>query len=137
MFRKLLLGTSAVFALWTGLDFFFHGFLLGEYYKETAYLWRPIAEAKMVLNSVVVLVCSFAFALSYLILVNPKSIRTGLVYGALFGTATGAATGYGAYAFMPVPHFMGFVWTLCGLVEGIAGGAAVAWLIRDSVADES
>lgn len=129
------MGTSAVFALWVGLDFFFHGVVLGDYYEETASLWRPVAEANMVLNTVVVLLCSLAFTLIYLILVNPKGIRVALLYGTLFGAAVGAATGYGAYAFMPVPHVMGFVWTLTGFVEGIAGGAALGWLIKDSVKD--
>ncbi|MGH8549662.1 MAG: hypothetical protein ACRERU_13885 [Methylococcales bacterium] len=136
MFRKLLLGTSAVFALWTGLDFFFHGLVLGEYYKETAHLWRTIEDAKMVLNSVVVLVSSFMFTLIYTILVNPKGMRTGLVYGILFGVAAGMTLGYGAYAFMPVPYFMAFIWTVTGLVEGIAGGAAVGLLVKNDSSDE-
>lgn len=136
MFRKLLLGTSAVFAVWTGLDFFFHGLVLGEYYKETAHLWRPTEEAKMVLNSIVVLVSSFMFTLIYTILVNPKGMRIGLIYGVLFGVAAGMTLGYGAYAFMPVPYFMAFIWTVTGLVEGIAGGAAVGLLVKDDSTDE-
>lgn len=131
MFRKLLLGTSAVFAVWTGLDFFFHGLVLGEYYKETAHLWRPTEDAKMVLNSVVVLVSSFVFTLIFTVLVHPKGMGVGLIYGALFGAAAGMTQGYGAYAFMPVPYFMAFIWTMTGLVEGLAGGAAVGLLVRD------
>lgn len=131
MFRKLLMGTSAVFALWVGLDFFFHGLLLSEYYKATAYLWRPLAEAKMMLNAIVVAVAALGFTLIYALLIKPKMMRSGLLYGALFGVAMGAVTGYGAYAFMPVPHMMGLVWTLTGFVEGIAAGAAIGWLIKD------
>jgi hypothetical protein len=135
MFRKLLLGTSAVFALWTGLDFFFHGLVLGEYYKATAHLWRPREEAKMILNSVVVLVSSLTFTLIYELLVRPKGMRIGLGYGALFGAASGMTLGYGAYAFMPVPYFMAVIWTVTGLVEGIAGGAAVGLLVKDESLD--
>lgn len=131
MFRKLILGTSAVFALWTALDFFFHGFVLGEYYKETAHLWRPMEEAKMALNSIVVLISSFMFTLIYTILVNPKGTRIGFGYGSLFGAAAGVAMGYGSYSFMPVPHFMAFIWFVNGLVQGMAGGAAVGLLVKD------
>jgi hypothetical protein len=131
MFRMLLMGTSAVFALWVSLDFFFHGLLLGEYYKQTAPLWRPKGEEKMVLNLAVTLVSSFMFTLIYTTLVRPKGSWTGLVYGAMFGTSAGAAMGYGSYAFMPVPHVMALVWTLTGIVQGIASGAAVGMLIKD------
>ncbi len=135
MFRMLLLGTSAVFAIWVSLDFLFHGLLLGEYYKQTAHLWRPKGEEKMVLNLVVTLVSSFMFTLIYTMLVRPKGSWTGFVYGSMFGAASGAAMGYGSYAFMPVPHVMALVWTLTGLVEGMAGGAAVGMLIKDGPLD--
>lgn len=135
MFRKLLLGTCATFALWTGLDFFFHGFVLGEYYQVTAQLWRPIEEAKMVLNSVVVLSASFLFTMIYTALINPKSVQIGFGYGLLFGAAAGAAMGYGSYAFMPVPHFMAFIWFVNGLVQGMAGGTALGLLIKDDGAE--
>ena len=137
MFRKLLMGTSAVFAIWTGLDFFFHGLILGEYYQETAPLWRPKGEEKLILNSIVVLVSSFTFTLIYTILVNPKTTRIGFIYGTLFGSAFGASMGYGSYAFMPVPSFMGLIWTMAGIVEGMAGGAALGWLITDKFVDEA
>lgn len=136
MFRKLLLGTSAVFALWTALDFFFHGVLLGAYYRETAHLWRPKGEEMMVLNTVVVIICALMFTLIYTFLIHPKGGRVGLIFGSLYGAAAGAAMGYGAYAFMPVPQVMAFVWTLTGLVEGAVGGIVVGWLIKDEEMDQ-
>ena len=131
MFRKLLLGTSAVFALWTALDFFFHGVLLGAYYHETAHLWRPKGEEIMILNTVIVLICALMFTLIYALLIHPKGRQIGLIYGGLYGAAAGAAMGYGSFAFMPVPQVMAVVWTLTGLVEGVAGGFAVGMLIKD------
>ncbi|MGR9107962.1 MAG: hypothetical protein ACU843_13620 [Gammaproteobacteria bacterium] len=137
MFRKLLLGTSAVFAIWTGLDFIFHGLLLGPSYEETARLWRPKGEAKMVLNSLVVLVSSFMFTLIFTLLVKPKGLRVGTFYGALFGTAAGVSSGLGAYAFTPVPCFMALIWTITGILEGVAGGAALGWLVKEDSPTET
>ncbi|RUM54297.1 MAG: hypothetical protein DSY87_01035 [Methylococcus sp.] len=131
MFRKLVLGTSTVFALWTALDFIFHGVVLADYMKETAHLWRPENESKMILNSAVVLIASLAFTLIYALLINPKGLRFGLLFGTFFGLAMGMVSGYGSYAFMPVPYFMALIWFLNGLVQGVCAGVAVGMLIQD------
>lgn len=129
MTGKFLLACVAVFVLWTGTDYLFHGMILADDYRDTASLWRPAGEAKMGLYALVVLSAAVLFTAIYTLLVSPRSIRTALLYGALFGLAGGISFGYGMYAFMPMPHDMAVTWLINGLVEGVLGGLALGFVL--------
>ncbi|HUT41576.1 MAG TPA: hypothetical protein VM011_09560 [Gammaproteobacteria bacterium] len=129
MIGKYLLAGIAVFALWSGVDFLFHGMILADDYRDTAELWRPAGEAKMGLHTLVVLLCAMLFSAIYALLVSPRSIRNAVLYGALFGAAAGISSGYGMYAFMPLPHDMAVTWLITSLVEGVLGGLALGFIM--------
>lgn len=132
--KKLVLGSIAVFIAWTALDFLFHGLILGDSYKDTASLWRPMEEAKMLHNSFAVLVSSIMFASIYMYFIGPKKINIGALYGLMFGIAAGVSMGLGSYAFMPVSIYMAMIWILTGVAEGLVGGVIVGAIIKpDSV----
>ena len=129
MIGRLLLACCAVFALWTGTDYLFHGIILADDYTDTAQLWRPAGEAKMGLHALVVLSAAVLFTAIYALLVSPRTVRNAILYGALFGLAGGISFGYGMYAFMPLPHDMAVTWLITSLVEGVSGGLALGFIL--------
>jgi hypothetical protein len=129
MFVKFLLACIAVFALWTGADFLFHGVILEEAYQQTAELWRPAGEAKMGLHALVVLMSAILFSAIYALLVSPRSVRNAILFGTLFGAASGVSFGYGMYAFMPLPYDMALTWFFTNLVEGVLGGLVLGFIL--------
>jgi hypothetical protein len=129
--KKTVLAIIAVFILWSILDFVIHGVFLGEAYKATAELWRPMEEMKMGLMRIVVLISSIAFVLIYALFFSEKNIKTALKYGLLFGIGAGVSMGYGSYAVMPIPYNMAFTWFWGTLIEVTLGGLVVGIIIRD------
>jgi hypothetical protein len=129
MTGKFLLACGAVFALWSGAEYLFHGMLLADDYRQTAALWRPAGEAKTGLYALVVLSAAVLFSAIYALLVSPRSVRNALLYGALFGLAGGISFGYGLYAFLPLTHDMAVTWLLASLVEGVLGGLALGFFL--------
>ena len=126
--KKIIISTVVLFIVWTAMDFFFHGYLLKDAYLATADLWRPMEEAKMGLNSFVVLVTAAIFTIIYVVLIKRHSMGTVLLYGFLSGLSVGVAAGYGSYAFMPIPYFMALIWFAVPIAKGVIGGILLAYL---------
>jgi len=130
MIKRVLLAIVAIFIAWSILDYIIHGLLLQATYEATANLWRPMEEMKMSLMYVVTLVFAVAFVAIYGFLVSPKSLVTGIKYGALFGLASGFSMGFGSYSYMPIPLSLAWIWFVGSLVETVAAGAIVGGIIR-------
>ena len=131
MWKKTIVAALAVFVAWSALDFVIHGLILKASYEATAQLWRPMAEMKMGVMHLAVLIASIAFVSIYARLVAKRGVGTGLRYGLWFGLATGVSMGYGTYSVMPIPYHMALTWFLGSLVRGAAGGAITGGIIRD------
>ena len=129
--KKVILSVVAVFVAWSALDFVIHGVILLPTYQATASLWRPMAEMKMRVMYLSVLIAALAFVCIYSQLVSQKGVATGLKYGLWFGLGTGVSVGYGSYAVMPIPYHMALVWFLGSLVEATVGGLLVGSIIRE------
>ena len=130
MFKQNLLATIAVFITWTIIDFLTHGRLLMEAYEATAHLWRSEQDMNPVLMSGVTLIYSFCFVALYQYFVNPKSLSTGLKFGALFGLAAGGVGGIGSYVYLPISLQLAGSWLAISLVELTAAGAIVGYLVK-------
>ena len=128
--KKFIICSLAIFVTWTVIDFLVHGIYLKEYYLQTADLWRPQGEAKMFLNSVVVLISSAIFTLIYMSLISNKSFTRALAFGLLMGVIAGISMGYGFYAFSPVPYHMAMTWFLVNLGEGLIAGVLLALIVK-------
>ena len=131
MVKKSVIAIIAVFILWSVLDFVIHGVLLGEAYKTTADLWRPMEEMKMGLMRIVGLISAITFVLIYALFFKEKNVKTALKYGALIGIFAGISMGYGSYAVMPIPYNMAFTWFWGTMIELILGGLLMGLIIRD------
>ena len=128
--KKIIISTVVLFIVWTGIDFFFHSYLLEETYLATADLWRPMEEAKMGLISFVVLVTAAVFSIIYVLLIERHSMGNALLYGFLFGLSIGIGAGYGSYAFMPIPYYMALSWFAVPIIKGVLGGILLAFLAK-------
>lgn len=131
MLKKYLLSVVAVFVLWSALDFLIHGVILSQAYQATAWLWRPMAEMKIGLMHFVTLVIAAVFVGIYVLLVNPKSVKTGLLYGLLLGLFSGVPMAFGTYSYMPITMDIAAVWFLGAMIEMALAGLCIGAIIKD------
>ncbi|MGB2566791.1 MAG: hypothetical protein ACPIB1_10150, partial [Porticoccaceae bacterium] len=117
MFKQTLLATVAVFVLWSVIDFIVHGVLLHSAYQETMHLWRPEDQMHALLMSAVTLFFSLTLMFTYAHYVVPKSLATGLGFGAVLGIGVGTLTGLGSFAYMPIPLYLAAAWYLVNFVK--------------------
>ena len=130
MAKRIILAVVAVFIAWSILDFILHGLLLRSTYEATANLWRPMDQMKMPLMYFVTLVFTACFVLIYGLLVERKSLVSGIRFGALFGLATGISMGFGSYSYMPIPLTLAWSWFLGSWIEAITAGAIVGAIMK-------
>ena len=131
MGKKILMATVSVFVLWSVLDFLIHGVLLRTAYEATASLWRPMAQMKMGLMYVTVLIASFMFVLIYSRFITPKTPASGCKFGLLYGIGVGVGMGYGTYSVMPIPYSMALAWFLGSVAEAALGGFVLGLIFRE------
>ena len=130
MTKRIVLAVLAVFIAWSVLDFVIHGIILRSTYEATAELWRPMDEMKMGLMHGIMMVSAIAFTLIYALLVEAKSVASGLLYGSLYGIGVGIGMGYGTYCVMPLPHVLALAWFLGTVFELAVGGLLLGLILR-------
>ncbi len=130
MTKRTIIAVVMVFIAWSVLDFLLHGLFLRSTYEATASLWRPMDQMNMPLMYCVTLVFSACFVLIYGLWVEPKSIRSGIRFGALFGLATGFSMGFGSYSYMPIPSALAWSWFIGTWIETVAAGAIVGLIMK-------
>ena len=129
---RLFLSGLAILIAWTVLDVLMHRIVLEPLYKQNASLWRPFDQMNVVLIYLVILSLIAIFVVTYWFFVSPKSLGIGLELGALLGLALGISSGFGTYIHMPIPTALAWGWFIAGLLKGIAAGAILGALVRDS-----
>lgn len=122
MNKRVYFAVAAVFIVWSVMDFIIHGVLLKPAYDATAALWRPEAEMKMALMSLVTLIFSICFVMIYALWIEAKSTLRAVQYGLLFGLATGISMGFGSYSYMPIPLGLAWGWFAATLIEALVAG---------------
>lgn len=128
--KRTIVAILAVFVTWSALDFVIHGVILASTYAATPQLWRPMAEMKMGLMYFTTLVIAASFVYIYARFIAEKGIKTAVLYGLIFGIATGIGMGYGTYSVMPIPYSMAFVWFLGSVVEFTIGGLVTGLIVK-------
>jgi hypothetical protein len=130
MLKRSIAAVIAIFLVWQILDFVIHGVLLMETYSQTAELWRPMQEMKRGLMMVVGLISAVCFVTAYALLVNPKSIASGIKYGLILGLGTGISMGYGTYSYMPIPYHLALSWFVATVVQAVIAGALLGLIVK-------
>lgn len=128
--KKFLLATLSVFVAWEVLDFIIHSVMLAQMYKDTAALWRPMAEMKMGLLIFVTLISSAVFCYLYDAFVKDKNMANAVKFGVIFGIGTGVGMGYGTYSMMPIPYLMALAWFLSSVVETTIAGLILGLIYK-------
>ncbi len=134
MIKRAALAVLAIFITWSVLDFVIHGVLLMPIYAATASLWRPMEEMNRPMMMVVTLVTAVCFVAIYALLMEKKSLATGLKFGALFGVASGVSMGFGSYSYMPIPWSLAAAWFLGVFVEAVVAGALAGMMVKSRTA---
>ena len=132
MLKRYLVSVVAVFVLWSALDFVIHSVILGSEYQATAALWRPLEQMKLGLMYLSTFLAAGAFAGIYMLLVSPKSIKAGVVFGLLTGLFSGVPMSLGSYSTMPITVSIAAVWFLGMMVEMILAGLCIAAILKEN-----
>ena len=130
--KRLIGAVVAVFVALQVLDFLIHVVLLKNQYAASARLWRPEAEMKMVLMTLVSLLFVVCFVLIYDMYFKYKCVRSGVIYGLILGIGIGANMGYGTYAVMPIPYKVALGWFLGVVVELMVAGLITGLIMREA-----
>ncbi|MFQ5931569.1 MAG: hypothetical protein ACE5MM_04105 [Nitrospiraceae bacterium] len=132
---RWLLASVVVFVVIAVLEFFIHGFLLMDMYRQTASVWRPEADAQrmMWLFWVGYLVFAPFFTLVYV--KGYEKGKPGLGQGFRCGLYVGAMlsvmNSLGWYVVLPIPLVLAFYWFLAILGEFTAAGVAAGLVYRE------
>jgi hypothetical protein len=132
MFKRLLMSGLAILITWTVLDVLIHRLFLRDVYEANASLWRPFDQMNVVLIYIVTFTLIAIFVTTFWLLVRPKSLGAGVGFGALLGLALGMSAGFGTYIHIPIPLTLAWGWLIGGLLKGMAAGAVMGALIKES-----
>lgn len=127
--------TVAVFVLWSVIDLLVHGVMLHAAYQETLHLWRPEDQVHALLMSAVTLFFGFMLVVTYGYYVVPKSLATGLGFGAALGIGVGVLIGLGSFAYMPILLYLAIAWCLVNFVKIALAGLIAGQLIKEPTTD--
>lgn len=129
--KRFIGAVVAVFVALQIMDFVIHMVLLKNQYALSAQLWRPDAEMKIVLMTLVGLLFVVCFVLIYDLFFKHKCLRSGFLYGMLLGLAIGASMGYGTYSVMPIPYMVALGWFLGTLAELTVAGLITGLILKE------
>ena len=112
MLKRFLIATVAIFVAWMAVDLALHRFVLGPLFYGVIFG----------------LIASYFFLFE--LLVSPKTVKTGLQFGAILGFVIGLSVGFGTYIHMPVPLALAWGWFLGGWIKAVLAGAILGALPR-------
>ena len=136
-FQRSFAAGLVVFVLWTILDVLFRRVLAGTGNLNGSVVWPAAGTSTGWLLHGVRLVGAEAFTFLYNGFVNDKQLKTGLVFGALYGVGVGSGA-----AFVLVVTKQALVSTLLGwaavlVCEAVLAGVWLAFLRLDSTQGEN
>ena len=132
MLKRVLLSALSIFVAWTLIDLLLHRYFLAEMYDADSRLWRPFEQMNVGLTYVVTFALIGTFLATYVLLVRPKSLRRGLVFGSFMGLALGVSAGFGTYIHSPIPLALAWGWFIGGWLKAVAAGGIVGALVPES-----
>jgi len=128
--KKYGLALLAVFVFVFIFDFLVHGLLLKDAYAQTAHLWRPEGEQKMLFMFLAQLgysaVLGFIFTRNF----ENKGLGEGLRFGLLMGFFMGSVQ-IGTYGYMPLPLYLPLLWMASEILKGTFAGLVLSLVYRN------
>jgi hypothetical protein len=130
--KRLFNASVAVFVVLFVLEWLIHGVLLAGIYKETAIVWRPMADEQKLM---------WLMWLGYLIFApffvtifdkgyerDKPAHEQGMRFGLLVGLAFAPMQALVWYTVLPIPSTLAFYWLVAGIVEFVVLGLTVGWV---------
>jgi hypothetical protein len=130
-YKRLSLSGISILIVWTLIDALAHRLFLAPLYASDPHLWRPFDQMSVVMIYTVTFGLIAIFAAAYRLLVRPKSLRAGLLFGLFLGLALGASVGFGTYIHAPIPLALAWGWFIAGAIKGVAAGAILGALVTE------
>ena len=132
MIKRATSAGFLIFLVWGAIDYLLHELLLKPTYEASAHLWRAKSEMNLPLIYLVVAILIVCFVSIYARMISNKSLTIGIMFGSLYGLATGVGVGFGTYIHMPVPLTLAWGWCLGGWLKGIVAGTVVGQIVKPS-----
>jgi hypothetical protein len=130
MAKRTLLASFLILVVWILADMLLHNHFLAPLYQQNTSLWRPLNQMNVTLVFAVRLVLLGTFVATYAWLVRPRTLGTGMAFGALTGLALGVSVGLGTYIHSPIPLTMAWAWFFVAIAKSVAAGLIVGVLLR-------
>ena len=127
--QRYLISALVVFVFMFLYEFLVHGFLLKDIYNQTAALWRPEEEYKMLVMCVSQLGYSAVVAYIFTLHYESKGIGEGIRFGLCIGMLLGVIE-IGKYSYMPIPLVLMLSWVLAALLLGLGSGVVLSLVYK-------
>ena len=131
MTKRILLASILILVVWIVADLFLHNLLLAPLYQLDTKLWRPLNQMNVALIFVVRLALLGTFVATYVWLVRPRTLGSGIAFGALTGLALGIAIGPGTYIHSPISPTLAWAWFFAAIAKTMAAGVIVGLVIGE------
>ena len=131
MTKRILLASILILVVWIVADLLLHNHFLAPLYRQDASLWRPLNQMNIPLTFIVRLALIGTFMATYVWLVRPRTLGTGIAFGALTGLALGVSVGFGTYIHSPIPLAMAWAWFFAAIVKTVAAGVIAGLVIGE------
>ena len=132
MVKRVLLSSLLILIVWILIDLVLHNHVLAPLYAQDPALWRPLTQMSIPLVFLARFVLLGTFVATFAWLIRPRTLGTGVAFGALMGLTLGVAVGLGTYIHSPVPINLAWGWFWAAMAKSLAGGVVVGLLIKES-----
>lgn len=127
--QRYVISVLATFVFVFLYEFLVHGYLLRDLYEQTALLWRPEEEYKMLVMSMSQLGFSAVLAYIFILHYEGKGIGEGIRFGLYIGMLLGVIE-LGKYSYMPIPMVLMLSWVLAALLIGLGSGVVLSLVYK-------
>lgn len=121
--KRYIGATFALFAFIFFYEWFVHGFLLMDLYRQTSSVWRNFDQMAADIPFAMLFQLAFAAwtAFAFTQIYKTGGIKNGLLFGLFFGVFAGILSA-SWYLWLPVPPNLGWSWFASAVVEGLVSG---------------
>lgn len=127
--KKVAMATVAVLIIWLGMDYLIYDVIFRCEYESMGNLLRPYDEMIIWPTYFANALIALTFCAIYGVLVQPKSLFSGLALGILLGVMEGAKILI-SWSMSPVSDSMALILTFSAFAEFIVAGFVVGVTIK-------
>ena len=124
--KRMIIATLAAFVFVFLYELLVHGFLMMDFYEQTASVWRPQEEGSMVIMILSQFLFGFAVAFFYPVVgLDTEDCKKGIPFGFGLGLVM-AMPQLATYNYLPIPLTISLLWALISFAKAFASIYIVA-----------